>query len=446
MTISEKLAGFAVSLREEDLPAGVWERARTHFVDTLACMFLGTDSQSVKRALPYVKTYGGSAQAAFPGGLWTDAAHCAMLGAIAAHSNDFDDMSSNLNGHPSALLVPVVLALGQKENVTGREMLMAYIAGVEIDAILGRMVQEAGYPKGWNPTTAIGIFGGVAAAGRLLGLDRKEMTHAFGMAVNESAGFKANYGTFAKDLAIGTVAAKAVLLAESAKSGFDASRDAFEGPFGFFRNVTGAAEGNPLAEPPEKYRSDFLFPGLIMKPYPSCRGNHSGIDCITRIVRRHAFRPEDVRQIVCKVDQAAWDTDRYERPETPSQAKFSLAFCVAKVVCGGQIEIQDFLGEDIRDRAPLALLPKIRIVCAPEEFPESRFGTEVRVDLTDGGVYTEKACYAKGDPACPMTQEEIDCKLRACLEIALGAGEAEKMMARLLKFDRLPQVREIFSL
>ena len=123
MTISEKLAGFAVSLREEDLPAGVWERARTHFVDTLACMFLGTDSQSVKRALPYVKTYGGSAQAAFPGGLWTDAAHCAMLGAIAAHSNDFDDMSSNLNGHPSALLVPVVLALGQKENVTGREML-----------------------------------------------------------------------------------------------------------------------------------------------------------------------------------------------------------------------------------------------------------------------------------------------------------------------------------
>ena len=374
MNISEYLADYAMTLKEGAITQEQRRRARANYLDGLACLLLGVSGASVQNLMSYACAHMGKMDCRFLDREKTpmDALHCAFLGAAAAHSNDFDDMSTTLNGHPSALLVPVTLALGQSLHASGRQVLDAYAVGVEIDAILGAEVGELGCRKGWNTTNLIGIFGATAAAGCMLGLDRLQLAMALCIAVNEASGFKANYGTKAKDFAIGMTAVKAITAAECAKNGLEANLDAFEGPFGLFMSVFGSCDKARLIGRIQSHRSEFVEPGLVIKPYPSCRGNHSGIDCITKIVSTHPFGPEDVKKITCRVDNAAFDTDRYEYPETPNQAKFSLAFCIARVIIAGKVTIDDFLGEEITDQRPLAFIPKVEILCCPERFPESR--------------------------------------------------------------------------
>ena len=446
MTISQVLADYILSLTLEKMPEEAVSAAKTHFIDGLACMFFGMNSRSVKLALAYDRDSGSSGYCLFPNaeGYRTGVESCAMLGAMSAHSNDFDDMSTAFNGHPSALLVPVVFALAQKYPCTGRDMLLAYIAGVETDAMIGKIFASGGYYKGWNTTCFLGVIGAVAAAGRLIGLDRDQMISAIGIAVNETSGFKANFGTPAKDLAIGSAARKAIMAAECAKHGMTASADVFEGPFGLLKSF-GINDIEMAMGIISAHTSDFIDPGLVMKPYPSCRGNHSGIDAASDLVAQYGVTAKDVRRVLCYVDQAAYDTDRYAHPTTPDQAKFSLAFCIGKVFTGGKVTPQDFIGDEITDKAALAFIDKVQIECRPEMFPESRFGAEVRMELTDGRTLSEKVCFAKGDPNKPMTDKEIEEKLRSCLAAALGGDRADAAAKKLKRFDEVSDVEELLG-
>lgn len=444
MTVFEYLAEYILSLREREISPEVYKAAKCHFLDGIACMYFGLDSASVRLGVEYVKEYGGDGNCFFPSEnhLKTDAVHCAMLCAMAAHSRDYDDMSASLNGHPTALLVPVIFSLAQKCHSSGRDMLSAYIAGVETDAVLGKIFSASGYHKAWNPTCFLGIFGAVAAAGYLLELDKPKLVNALCITVNEATGFKANFGSLSKDLAIGSVAARAIMAVEYARLGMWANADAFEGTFGILSAFGGIA-AERAKEIIRNHKSDFIDPGLVMKPYPSCRGNHSGIDCVMAIVRQHSFTADDVLRVICSVDQAAYDTDRYEHPENPDQAKFSLAFCIAKVINNGKVCMTDFMGEEIADKAALAFIDKVEICCVPELFPESRFGTQVEIYLKDGRIFTEKRCFAKGDPEMPMTKEEIEEKLFSCLSLALGVEKARGAVDRLKDFDMTASIDEV---
>lgn len=446
MTISEYLAEYILSLFETDTSPEIRTAAKAHFLDGLACMYFGLDSTSVRLGVEYVKRYGGNGNCVFPNKihLKTDAAHCAMLCAMSAHSRDYDDMSASLNGHPTALLVPVIFSLAQDCRSTGEAMLKAYIVGIETDAILGKIFSLGGYHKSWNPTCFIGIFGAVAASSCLLKLDKTQLVNALCIAVNESTGFKANFGSTAKDLAIGSTAAKAIMAAEYAGLGMRANTDAFEGAFGIL-SAFGKVDSEKAREIIQSHKSDFIEPGLVMKPYPSCRGNHSGIDCAMAIVRQHRFTADDVLRVVCSVDQAAYDTDRYDHPENPDQAKFSLAFCIAKVISVGSVHMTDFVGEEIEDKAALAFIDKVEIRCVPELFPKSRFGTQVEIFLKDGSVFTEKRCFAKGDPNVPMSREETEEKLFGCLSLSIGEQKARDAVARLRNFDMAACIGEIIG-
>lgn len=446
MTVSEHLAEYVLSLNSTAIADDVRRIAKTYFIDSMACMFLGTDSDSVKKVLPMVRKH-GKGKCVFPGeaSLLTDSASCAMLCAMSAHSNDFDDISASLNGHPSALIVPVIFSAAQDLGTNGEQMLTAYIAGVEIDSILGSAFSELGCGKGINPTNFIGIFGAVAAAGIILGLDREQLADAFGIAVNEASGFKANFGTLSKDLAIGMTAAKAIISTECAFLGIDASRDAFEGDFGLFESICGRVNPQRLHELIDSHKSEFIAPGLVMKPYPSCRGNHSGIDCITKIMEKHNFAMQDVQRVICRMDKAAYDTDRYKCPNNPGEAKFSLAFCIAKVISCGKVSVEDFTGDTINDTALLDFIDKVDIVCMPELFQTSRYGTEMEVRLLDGSVFTEKECFAKGDPNLPMTEDEVRMKLETCLSRVLPNERLDDMVSLLTNFDKLDSVRDILD-
>lgn len=126
---------------------------------------------------------------------------------------DYDDMSMELNGHSSTVLVPTVLAVGEEMQCSGTEILDAYITGIQINSVLGRLVANTKIDPGWNLTSLVGIFGATIAAGILYKLSREQLINAIGIASGEASGTKVNYGTMTKDLTVGRTAEKAIFSA-----------------------------------------------------------------------------------------------------------------------------------------------------------------------------------------------------------------------------------------
>ena len=126
-----------------------------------------------------------------------------LVNGTASHALDYDDVSGVMGGHPSAMLIPSMIALGESLNSTGRDLALAYVVGYETECRIARGVHFHHYDKGWHPTATIGIFGTVAAASRLLHLTVPQTAVALGLAASLACGLKASFGTMTKPLHVG---------------------------------------------------------------------------------------------------------------------------------------------------------------------------------------------------------------------------------------------------
>ena len=99
----------------------------------------------------------------------TRALDAAFANGISANVLDYDDCTENLGGHPSAPILPALLALAEERRASGRDVLTAYVAGFELETALGRGVNFHHYEKGWHPTATLGVFGAAAACARRTG-------------------------------------------------------------------------------------------------------------------------------------------------------------------------------------------------------------------------------------------------------------------------------------
>jgi 2-methylcitrate dehydratase PrpD len=218
-----------------------------------------------------------------------------MANGTAAHALDFDDYEDPGATHPSAVLVPALLALGEERQAPGGDLLDAYIAGLEIIVRLGAAVNLSHYHRGWHATGTLGAVGAAAAGARLLKLNVRDVGYAFGIAASMASGFKSQFGTMAKPLHAGLAAKAGVLAASLAAEGMTASAEVFDGEWSILRLMAGSeAEGfagalrdlgDPLAI--ESY-------GLVIKPYPCCGYIHGTLDGILDLRRAEGLSAPDI--------------------------------------------------------------------------------------------------------------------------------------------------------
>ena len=160
--LTRELGGFVAGLRYEQIPAAAISVIPTGFTDCAGVMIAGSVEPVVQLLVAALKPPPGEATLVF--GTTTAAApEAAWINAAAAHALDFDDVA--LRGHPSAVLVPAILAEAQALGASGREMMTAYAAGYETWAELVRRDADHHHGKGWHPT---GIFGAIGAAALVL--------------------------------------------------------------------------------------------------------------------------------------------------------------------------------------------------------------------------------------------------------------------------------------
>ncbi|MCA1841812.1 MAG: MmgE/PrpD family protein [Actinobacteria bacterium] len=340
----------------------------------------------------------------------------ALVDGTSAHALDYDDVDDALFGHPSAVLVPTLLALGDACDSSGEALLVAYQRGLETCRALAQAIGiEAHYQAGWHATSTIGTVGAAAAAARLLGLPVEATRHCLGLAATMAGGSRQNFGTMTKPLHAGLAAEHGILAAQLAGGGFTADPDQLEGPMGFLALFgSGAASG---ATTP--FATTTGAAGLNVKLHPCCYATHAAIDATLELVASLAPGAQIIT-IDVVVPPGGLAPLIHHRPIDGTQAKFSLEYTVAAAIIDGSVTLASFddtratkddIQEALRDVG-------IAVAGTPPSGPpawEDPFAAVVTFWMEDGTSVTARVDKPAGHAARPVTEEQLRAKFADCL-------------------------------
>jgi 2-methylcitrate dehydratase PrpD len=438
MLMTEDIAEFVVSFSLKAAPAALLPRVREAFLDSFGVMLAGCREESAQIAARWVRAQGDNEKCTVfaQTGLHAAPSNAALANGVAAHTLDYDHF-----GHQSAVMVPCVLAAGESKGISGRELIEAYIVGVEVSALLAKGLGKETHDLGLHPAGVCGSLGAAAAAARILGLDRKQVQVALGIAASFASGLSQNFGTMVKPLHLGGAAKNGIMAAELAAAGFTANSQIFDQQGGFFGALTATDTREILGK---KYR--FIEPGIAFKAYPCPYSSQRAVDAVIKIAERHNVTPRDVMEIICAAAPNTFRVLIHHRPATSLEAKFSLEYLLAAGLALKTVNEECFASNHVNDSLMRDLVAKVRVIDAltKRETPgEGPVTVQVR---TSAAVYEETVSYAPGHPKNPLSWERLGAKYRAC---ARQAGFSETIVARSLatlgRIDEIANARELLQ-
>ena len=443
------ISSLAAFVAGTPVPDPAIARARDAGLDTLGVMLAGASEPSARAVQRVAADEGGAPRAGIYGtGLRTSAALAALANGTAAHALDYDDMCFVSLAHPSAPLVPAVLAAAESEGLPGRAVLDAYVVGFEIEARLGRLMNPRHYQRGWHCTSTLGTIGAAAAVSRLMQLGVDRTAHALAIAASEASGLKENFGTMVKPLHAGLAARNGVMAAQLAAAGMTASLQAIDGDQGF---LTAFASSRPRAG--EAFddlgsRWELMDSGITVKLYPSCAGTHPALDAILDLRREHHLHADDVARVDVEVDAVTPTVLIYATPSDGLEGKFSMPFCLAAALMGGRVDVSTFEDRRTQDPATRALMSRVSMRVSPSLDASKPALTQARVTITlsDGRTLTRAADGARGYPERPVSDAELEQKFLGCAERVISPDAARQALAVLRDFESLTDLHSLVQM
>lgn len=456
MPITETIAAFIAGTDGQFLPAEGLRVAKKHLLDCLGVAVAGCREPAVEILAGYIEEAGGRPQATMIGRPQrSSTGQAALINGVSAHVLDYDDCAehgehSSWLGHPTAAMLPAILALAESQRSSGRECLAAYLIGFEVGGKIGLGVGHRHYDLGWHTTSTIGTMGAAAAAARLLRLDVERTRTALGIAGSLASGLRQNFGTMTKPLHAGLAARNGVLAAGLAGRGFSADRDLLEAPAGFARIMSGGhgddsskmiqGLGDPWA---------IVAQGPDLKPYPCCRFTHRCIDAVLCLKSRHRFDPRAVREILCATSPILRSYLIHDRPATSLEAKFSLQYCTAVALLDGCVGLGSFAPERIARNDVQDLLIRVRYhhprntasIAEALDEPE-----EVTLRLDDGRVFSHSVAIARGDFRNPLSEDEVITKFHSCTEGVFSRQRRERLIECVLGLETVEDISTLTGL
>ena len=448
MSISAELGKRIAALRFEDIPENALHCAKMAILDTVGVTLAGSREEApriAERALGADVANGPCL--IFGTERRTTCLSAALINGTAAHVLDFDDCSNTLGGHPSAPILPALLALAEEIDSSGHEVLLAYVAGFETETRIARSVNFHHYRKGWHPTATLGIFGAAAACSRLLNLRQEIVATALSLSVSMAAGVKANFGTMTKSLHVGHCSRNGLFATLLAKQGFTARSEAFEHKHGFFNvfNGAGTFDSDKIfdhwADP-----LDIVDPGVAIKQYPCCGSTHPALDAMIEIVRTHRIEPDHVSQIDAWIHARRLEHTNRPDPQSGLEAKFSLQYCVARALMHSAVVLEHFEGNAFRDLDVRRIMQRVRVQPYTEaQFDAgNHFGGEVKITLVNGQTFSAKVQNALGRTSSnPLPRNLLRKKFENYAGRVLSPQHVEKVYASIGDLEQLDSIREL---
>lgn len=450
MTITRELAKWTAEAPPLAKGAAL-DLARNAMIDIVGCMIGGGGDEATRRTFNAVAELGSGTASAVGHESGLPAPFAALVNGTAAHALDFDDNFHPSAGHATAVIAPMLLALGEERGSAGAALLDAYIAGLEVICAIGNGVNLTHYERGWHSTSTIGAMAGGAACARLMGLDADGVQRAISLGFSMASGSKLQFGAMAKPLHAGLAAQNGIMAARLAAADVTATPEPLDAPWGF-RDLF-AGDDSPgfdhvsdsLGEPTalERY-------GLKVKIHPCCASVHTAVDGVFELMREHDLSADDIAHVEARVNQISYDNLRFPEPANEMEARFSMEYAIALAVTKGTLKLGDFDAGAIGDPKIRAWLPRVSMsLASPEPLPiadNGREPAEVRLKLNDGRELTHFMQHAKGVLQNPLSQDEVWSKFDDCVGGAIDSATARSIRQQLEHFENLERVAGLMQL
>lgn len=447
-------ARFLTQVSYSQLPADVIDNAKRAVIDYLGVALAGCDQAVANNLRQWAiqRSVGGFASV-IGYDIRLDIENAALVNAAAGHALDFDDTSWTTIGHPSTVIIPALLALAEAQKVTGQQLLTAYIAGVEVAHKIADLMMPETSENGWHTTGIFYVLGTAAATCQLLNLNEETSTQALALALSRSSGIRSNFGTQAKPYHAG-MAAKAGLEAVSlVQSGITSSPMALEGIDGFIQCYASDA----LAQKARRMVKPVLFgtgwdistKGYAFKKYPNCSGNHPACDLIITLMKNNNINWQQIESIHCGVSLLGPKELVCHKPQTPVEARFSLEYSIACALIYGQITLDEFTQDKIRDDRIQTLMGCITMSVDDELAKLGFIGTapvKMTIIMKNGDTIVAENDLAKGNPEKPFSDEEFSQKFKKCTQSKMSISDANALLALLFKLENVKSIDSITAL
>ncbi|WP_413466178.1 MmgE/PrpD family protein [Hydrogenophaga taeniospiralis] len=446
---TQALAHFAATLSFETIPTSVVRRTEDLFLDWFASALAGKDSRPVESIARFAESMGpvdGPSEILIHR-RGSSPLIAATVNAAASHVAEQDDVHNGSVFHPATVVFPAALAVAQAIGASGRDLLVASVAGYEVGIRIGEFLGRSHY-RIFHTTGTAGTFAAAAAVGHLLKLTPEQMGHAFGSAGTQSAGLWEFLRDAAdsKQLHTAHAAGAGLTAAYLARDGFTGARHILDGPQGLAAGTSTDADARRLND---GLGTRWTVTETSFKFHAACRHTHPAADALQQVMREHRLAIDDIRTVTALVHQAAIDVlGPVVDPQTVHQAKFSMGTVLGLIAVQGRAGLAEFDNHwrntqvrSIHDKVSMKLDPEVDAA-----YPGRWIG-KVSVETMDGRQFEGMVLEPKGDPGNTLTRYELEEKALALASYRGGASMAEmqSVIAKVWSLAYAPSIQHFFA-
>jgi 2-methylcitrate dehydratase PrpD len=435
-------AAFVENVTYGVLPSEALRIGTRCLLDGLGLFAAGSEEHTVQILVEEAEQTGGRQDALLlsRGGTKVPAPAAARVLGTAGHAHDWDDSQVStdpahvygLLTHPTIPPLSSALVMAQKlGGVDGKSFMLAFLTGFEVECKISEWMLPQHYLRGLHSSGTVGTFGAYAAAAKLLGLKGDKLRSGFGIAASFAAGTRCNFGTMTKPLHVGRAAENGVTAALLAERGFTADPDALDGPWGFYAVHGGGVSAEKVAQDFGKVWT-IIEPGVSIKPYPCGVLTHPTIDLMLKLVAENNVKPEDIDTVKVYAGTNILKPIRYPIAANHLQAKFSLPAALAMIALARQAGKKEFSDEFVGCAEMQAMQKRITTELDPEieNLGFDKMRSRITIDLKDGRTVAGWADERyRGGPDNPLSDAELEAKLRSCCDGVLDGASQSKLIA-----------------
>jgi len=440
------LADHVVGSRFRDLPSEAVGAAKIFILDTFGVGLAGSSDASASDLARTCAGWGHGQDAwVWGSGMRLPVPSAAMCNAYQVHNSEFDCLHEGAVVHAMSVVLPAAIAGAERKgNVSGADLIAAVSLGVDVCASLG--LAATGGLRFFRPATA-GTFGGVAALGKVIGLDNAEMVNAFSIAYGQLCGTMQAHAEGSRLLAlqIGFGSRNAVIACDLAVAGFDGPKNVLEGPFGYFNLFE---PGGASASVVQALGRRWFVTELACKPFPCGRATHGIIEACLELRRRLNLQAHSIQGTRARVPPLVHHlVGRPVRQEMPTNyARLCAAYVAACALRSGNVGVEDFCPHAYRDALTQELAQRIVIEAVDAGDANALTPIEVTIDLRDGSRHTSKIDIVYGNPAKPLSRADHLAKFYNNCSAAIRPLPRERADRLVACIDRLEHMSDIAEL